>query len=75
MKLLSDYHKKHKLETRTLQFLEARVRYDLGATLTQQYFMYPAEEKYKYDAQYFAAIDTIAGLRFPQDIFPKIMKP
>lgn len=64
MKQFNNYHNKHKLEARTRQYLEAYIRYDLGVTLTQQYYLFPAEETAKYEAQYLAAVDSIAGLRF-----------
>ncbi|WP_423737582.1 TlpA family protein disulfide reductase [Chitinophaga caseinilytica] len=64
MRYFEAYAQKHKLETRTRQFIEARIRYDIGSRLTQQYFMMPGNDKYKIDNSFFETIDTIASQRF-----------
>ncbi|WP_126246814.1 TlpA family protein disulfide reductase [Chitinophaga rhizosphaerae] len=64
MQHFENYDKQHKLEARTRQFIEARIRYDIGSRLTQQYFMMPGKDKYQIDDTFFETIDTIASQRF-----------
>ncbi|WP_423737581.1 TlpA family protein disulfide reductase [Chitinophaga caseinilytica] len=63
MKDFSSYAKSRKLESRTRQYIEANIRYDVAYALTQSYYSIARSDKQAVFPAYFTTTDTIASLR------------